>query len=286
MYWPLALLAALPTLAARQDECNYEELVPRISAAAAELTDALSTAVAWEDYLQEVFEVKDPSAPIPRKLRENTLMLRRRLGSDILLARVTSGQYYGFRDVAQVNGREVAERGERIRRLFIALRGDPSQARALIDESARFNIGYIQRNLNVPTLVLQLLLPESVGRIDFRRLIGRDSLDGTCVVAFREVRGPYLVGREDGLARPLEGSLAVIPASGRLKRVIVNAAHSAGERIELTVDFDAFEGFDQLLPSRMTEVYLYPLELTRCEARYSNYRRFSVESTEEWRIPK
>jgi hypothetical protein len=60
------------------------------------------------------------------------------------------------------------------------------------------------------------------------------------------------------------------------------------EHIELTVELDSFDGWDEPLPSRMTETYALRMSarLTRCEARYSNYRRFSVDTTEQLKIPK
>jgi hypothetical protein len=55
-----------------------------------------------------------------------------------------------------------------------------------------------------------------------------------------------------------------------------------------TVEFDHFDGWDEPLPSRMTEIYAQRTSprLTRGAARYSNYRRFSVDITEKWKIPK
>jgi hypothetical protein len=286
MHWSLAILIAGPAFVRGQDPCRLDALLPRISAAAIELRDALSSAVAWEDYVQEILEVDDPSAPFMKKLAESTLVDRRRLGSDVLFARMPSGEYYGFRDVAHVDRREVAQRGDRIRRLFVALRGDASQAQEIIEESARYNLGDVQRNLNIPTLILHLLLPDQMGRIDFLPAEGGYRGDGPCVVSFREVREPYLVGTHDGRGRPLRGTLTVAPESGRIERVEFNVAHFAGERVDLSVDFGVFPGWNLLLPSRMTELYAQKPGFIRCEARYSNYRRFSVEATEELRIPK
>lgn len=87
---------------------------------------------------------------------------------------------------------------------------------------------------------------------------------------------------------PLRGTLYVTPQDGWLERVSILAGRPALEHIELTVEFDSFDGWDKPLPSRMTEIYAQRMSpwVTRCEARYSNYRRFSVDTKENWKIPK
>jgi hypothetical protein len=266
-------------------------MVPRIILSARTLASVLSGAVAWEDYEQQVLDVDDRSASVALKLVENRVSGHRRLGSDILLLRLPSGGFYGFRDVAQVDGEDVSERGERIRRLFLGQGRDPNETRALIEESARFNIGDVQRDLNLPTLILPLLLSdtaEDIERIDLEPESDEPRDDGTCAVSFREARGPYLVGTPEGRELPLRGTLYVTPENGWLERVSIQAGRPAREHIELTVEFDAFDGWDEPLPSRMTEIYAIRMSprLTRCEARYSNYRRFNVDTKEIWRVPK
>ena len=283
----LALFAGVPTPAER---CELDELLPRISASARILANALSGAVAWEDYDQQVLDADDRSASIGMKLLHNTVSAHRRLGSDILLLRLPSGGFYGFRDVAQVDGREVAERGERIRRLFLDDGKDPNETRGLIEESARFNIGDIERDFNLPTLILPLLLSDTGGieRLELASIRDETEDDGTCAVSFRETRGPYLVGTRQGRELPLRGTLYLTPEEGWLERVSIGAGRPAMEHIELTVEFSRFEDWECPLPSRMTEIYAQRIspQLTRCEARYSNYRRFSVDTTEKWKIPK
>ena len=165
------------------------------------------------------------------KLMDNSVLERRRLGSDILLLRLPSGDFYGFRDVAQVDGREVAERGERIRKLFLDDAKDPDETRGVIEESARFNIGDIERNLNIPTLILPLLLshaPAGIERLELAALSETED-DGTCAVSFRETRGPYLVGTRHGRELPLGGTLYVTPEDGWLERVSIQAGRPAVE---------------------------------------------------------
>ncbi len=223
------------------------------------------------------------------KLLHNEVLAHRRLGSDILLLRLPSGGFYGFRDVAQVDGEEVAERGQRIQKLFLSEGKDPSETKALIEESARFNIGDIERNLNLPTLILPLLLSGASGGIERLSLAlngNASAEERTCAVSFRETRPPYLVGTGQGRELPLRGTLHVAPENGRLERVSILAGRPALEHIELTVEFARFDDWELPLPSAMTETYAQRLgpRVTRCKARYSNYRRFSVDAIETWRI--
>lgn len=196
-----ALAVVVAGLREPAERCSLEELIPRITDSARTLAEALSGAVAWEDYDQEVLEVEDRSASLPMKLLHNAVLAHRRLGSDVLLLRLPSGSFYGFRDVAQVDGQEVAERGQRIQKLFLSEGKDPNETKTLIEESARFNIGDIERNLNLPTLILPLLLSDASGDIERLSLAlegNASERERTCAVSFRETRPPYLVGTGQG----------------------------------------------------------------------------------------
>jgi hypothetical protein len=94
---------------------------------------------------------------------------RRELKSDFLLVPVAGeARYVEFRDVFEVDGRPVRDREDRLTRLFL----DPSasasaQLRAIAEESARYNIGRIQRTVNIPTLALVFLRTENQATVTF-----------------------------------------------------------------------------------------------------------------------
>jgi hypothetical protein len=58
----------------------------------------------------------------------------------------------------------------RLDRIFKSEQAAPlEQLRAIANESARYNLGALQRNFNIPTLVLQFLLPSYQPRFRFDR---------------------------------------------------------------------------------------------------------------------
>jgi hypothetical protein len=59
-----------------------------------------------------------------------------------------------FRDVFERDGKQVRDRQERLAALFLkgSSRSAFEQARAIMDEGARYNIGNVARNINMPTL--------------------------------------------------------------------------------------------------------------------------------------
>jgi len=80
--------------------------------------------------------------------------LERHLVAEFALVRVdTASGWLGFRDVLEVDGRKLPDHESRlVGSLFSG--GGYAEAQRLSDESARFNIGTIERNFNVPTSTL------------------------------------------------------------------------------------------------------------------------------------
>ncbi|MGE5198167.1 MAG: hypothetical protein ACM3H9_00910, partial [Rhodospirillaceae bacterium] len=85
-----------------------------------------------------------------------------RLRSDYLLVRPEkSPDWISFRDVFEVDGVPVRDRDDRLKRLFLAPGVDTeTQLLAIVMESARYNIGAVERRLNVPLFLLRFLAPE------------------------------------------------------------------------------------------------------------------------------
>ena len=83
------------------------------------------------------------------------------LVSDFLLVQVPGEGWLPFRDVFERDGKKVRDREERLAKLFLkgGSRTPFDQARAIMNESARYNIGNVERNINMPTLVLPFLTP-------------------------------------------------------------------------------------------------------------------------------
>src|SRR5581483_10523879 len=84
---------------------------------------------------------------------------RRDLKSDVLLVRAPSGdEWLQFRDVFEVDGKPVRDRDDRMVQLFLKPQAPvQTQIDAITNASARYNIGGVTRNLNIPVLALMVL---------------------------------------------------------------------------------------------------------------------------------
>lgn len=130
--------------------------------------------------------------------------------------------WVGFRDVINVNGQAIGNHGDRLQRLLADVNGDVSEARRISDESARYNIGPISRNFNVPTTTLFFFRPANLSRFSFKRK-GTRTIDGaeTVAIQFVEKKRPTMVMTRAGKDVPAEGMLWVLPEDGTIVRTQV-----------------------------------------------------------------
>ena len=78
-----------------------------------------------------------------------------------------------------------------------------AQVRAIAAESARHNIGPVQRNFNVPTTVLQFILPQHQERFRFRKVAEeRSGAEPVWVIDFREQRRSTFIRTPEGRDAP------------------------------------------------------------------------------------
>jgi hypothetical protein len=183
-------------------EPTLEDLLKRAAAYVAEFQKQLSGIVAEESYEQEV---KQGGAVFAN---------RRRLKSDLLLVRpVGADRYVEFRDVFQVDGEAVRDRGERLSQLFLnPPPGALSQLERVVAESARYNIGRVVRTLNTPVLPLAFLIDRYQSRFEFE--LTRDRVTNGTVIAFQEKERPTLVRTPAGLDMPARGRFWIDPVTG------------------------------------------------------------------------
>ena len=74
-----------------------------------------------------------------------------------------------FRDVFEVDGKPVRDREDRLQKLFLAPSPDAyAQLVRIKEESARYNIGSVDRNINLPLFALQFLRAEHRTRSRFK----------------------------------------------------------------------------------------------------------------------
>jgi hypothetical protein len=252
---------------------SLRDVLDRVGQYVVRYGESLATVVADEDYTQRLVP---PAGDVRRE---------RVLHSEIAFVKLAdSREWQGFRDVLTVDGQAVQGSGGRLERV---LRDAPnavlSQVRLLAAESARYNLGTLRRDFNVPTTVLQFVHPEHQHRFKFSKRSeeavaaakGSSELDDRVwVVEFSE-RGPgTLIRNTDGRDVPVRGRVWVVPGDGRIVRSVFTTDAFKTE-IGVTWGYDSH--LDLWVPMEMRERYLDRdgVEITGI-ARYSNYRRFDV----------
>src|SRR5258708_9417971 len=164
-----------------------------------------SIVVATERFTQRV----SGSPPAPIDHRETV--------ADFAIVKAEGfGGWVGFRDVVEVDGARLTDHQDRLLQVLSASSGSMDEARRLSDESARFNIGPILRNFNVPTTAMFFFRPQNLDRFKFTRK--NAGPDGTWEIAFRETERPTLIRTPEGRSVPSEGSVWVNAADGTLVR--------------------------------------------------------------------
>lgn len=217
----------------------------------------------------------------------------RRLRADLLFVRAEpSRELVSFRDVFEVDGQPVRDRDSRLQDLFITPKPDAQeQLRSIKDESARYNVGPFERNINVPLYPLKILLPANRPRFDFS--VGRVTDTGgvkTWQLDFVERRRPTLVLDREGEDIPLEGRFLVEQATGAVVETTLKV-EQRDYAAAIVVRYSRDPRLGLWVPAEMKETYKVPDQIgtlatvLECTARYKNFRRFQV-STDIQVIPK
>ncbi|HJO38152.1 MAG: hypothetical protein QGF21_00950 [Vicinamibacterales bacterium] len=207
--------------------------------------------------------------------------------------------WIAFRDVFEVDGTPVEGRQERLVDLFRRTpEVDTALWERLVAESARFNIGKVYRNVNVPTMALQLLTWADQNRVRFEK-DGEDRIDDidTWRIDFEEFAPPALIIGEGGVPIYASGQLWIEPGTGRVLRTEIQTDDPTIDlETEVTVHYESDPRLGLLVPARMSERYRYveivgqrtrwgteSINVRRRdgeiwgEATYSNFRRFETE---------
>ena len=273
---------------------EVEVAVGRAAAYATAYETALSGLVAEEKYAQRTYKYQSqmvtdmptaggrPLSGIAHMEGDWVPDAERKLRADFLLVKAQGGdRWLPFRDVFEVDGKAVREREQRLQNLFLKAPATAAERAAQINaESARYNIGFVERNVNLPTLALRYLDPARRAGLLFRRQ-GQATVAGvrTWELAFAE-RGSPTVVRDGDKDLPATGSFWIDPATGRVIRSTMRLQIGT-VAIEVTVTYrpDAKAG-GTWVPAEMREVYSSATRRVECQAAYSNIRRFQV-TTEE-----
>lgn len=220
------------------------------------------------------------------------IITRRQILSDILMVQSRDQQWVAFRDVAVVDGRQIRDRSDRVRDLFLSKGPNRlAQLREITEESARYNLGNVRRTVNIPTLTLSFMRRADQWRYQYRRLRDETIEDRTCrVLSFVEKARPTLIGTANSGDIPIEGRIWLDAGNGRVMRTELRFDRGGERRVLIRTDFRAEPGLGVLVPLRMWEWYEGVDQLGRrggdktlvqALATYSGLRRFQVSTSEE-----
>jgi hypothetical protein len=209
--------------------------------------------------------------------RSRGITLEKNLKSDVLVLNAGAGGWMGFRDVFEVDGRPVRDHEQRLMKLFVDGAADTmAHARQIADESARYNLGSVRRNINVPTMALAYIRAENQSRSRFS-LDGTAKVEGveTVVLAFTEVARPSLI--RSGDADAVATGRVWIQPDGHIVRTQLKLAPSQLVAT-ITVTYGTAPKLDLRVPLQMSEIYKSSSgESITGSASYTNFRRFNVD---------
>ena len=274
----LAAVAAVAAVRAQPGSPELDELVDKVTDYVAVYTRDFVGVVAEETYRQDL---RTRGGVDLRGFPTEGQRQSRTLRSDVLLVRAPAGdRWLQFRDVFDVDGTPVRDREERLAKLFLA--PSPSAQQQVEDikaASARYNIGSINRNINIPVLALSVW--DSANRPWFRFALGRKR-DAAWELEFREERSDTLIRGRDERGTPAHGRFLVERATGR---ILSSELHADTDRLKAAVEVTygaepAIRGM--LVPREMREKYEQK-DGTTIEGRasYTKFRRYTVTVDEK-----
>jgi hypothetical protein len=280
--------AAGPASDALAPDPELELTLARVDAYLQSYLRNYTNIVAEERYDQRL---EDPNTqemtPLGVRRRTDNSSVGRVLKSDLLMVSTPSlGRWLPFRDVFEVDGKLIRDREDRLKKLFVDAPANAlNDARRITEESARYNLGSVDRTINVPTLALELLSSANRPRLRLVRH-GEESIEGTQAqrIDFEERRGATLIRTTSGESVPSRGSFWVDPLTGTVVKTLLRT-DATDVKTELSVTYRLFETVGLWLPYEMNEAYTQPHQKLRGVARYSNIRRFQVTTDQTIKAP-
>ena len=291
------LLAVLLTAASRAQEnpAPAAPALPLVLSKAATYVELyashLSGLVMEESYVQDVQQINRFG------YRTNTRggVSHRMLKSDLLLVRPQgSDAWMQFRDVFEVDGKALRDRNDRLEKLFLQpSKSTAAQAEKIVRESARYNIGDIERTINLPLLALTVLDREIQPNFQFRKTDTGEDLKLPKSAAFADRPGAVMVEFNETTVRTMittpQGKN--LRAHGRFwfampdAEVLMTELGVEDYTLSATVHvaYDRRPGLTVPVPVEMHELYVNRLNSSKVEgtATYSNFRQFNVKVDEQ-----
>lgn len=267
----IVMLSVPPTRAAVQQP-DVAALLARSAAYLEAYEKAFSVVVSEETYSQEL-EIEPRISTRPGV--DQTIRQERTLRSDVLQTSIGQSEWVAFRDVYEVDGQAVRDRDARLQKLFLDTPAHAlEQARRIVAESARFNLGTLRRDINVPTMALTYLRESNQPRSAFT-VAGPKDVGGVpaVILEFKERAKPTIIRSQD-TDLPATGHFWIEPESGRVLKSEISIADRRSAA-KITVTYGAVPKLTVWAPILMIEDYTGP-EIIRAKATYANFRQFTV----------
>ena len=241
---------------------SIKELIPKATEYAHQFVDRFTNVVAEERYEQEITSPKR----------------RRVLVSDFLLVKAPGDDLWtSFRDVAEVDGKPVRDREDRLMKLFLQPSSNTLRRAAEIREAgARHNLVDIG-TLNNPLLVVAFLQSQYVERFRFNGA-GLEKKLGPDVrtVRFVEFRRPTILKLNANADLFSSGLIWIEEGTGR----VVKTELQFGLTIRISTLFAFDEALGINVPVMMEDRYPDRTGEFRGKATYGKFRRFEVKTEE------
>jgi hypothetical protein len=290
----VAMVLLLTTVRA-EPAPTLHDLLQRAGVYVADFHRQLSGIVADEEYEQS-WNVKAGGNRPPKPHQ------RRVLSSDLVLVKpVRDSPWMEFRDVYQVDGSPVRDRADRLTKLFL----EPSASGAaqighILDDSSRYNIGDIERNINTPIFALLFLELANQDHFTFKLTKDRTPVNATASgehdAAFRVSTEVWVISYDERHAGTLIRTInhRDLPAHGRFwvdaaGRVLMSELAANTRRVRATIDVsyqsEPLLGF--LVPIEMREHYEGRTgSVIEGRASYGKFRQFQVSTDETFLLKK
>jgi hypothetical protein len=279
-------------------DAELEQLLARATWYSIDFVNKLSQVVAEERYVQDSTVAlatvpimgmgRGPAAALNTQPRGTAK--HRELKADFLIVKSSGDMWSPFRDVFEVDHIPVRDREERLAKLFLTNKADRANsddenARAIAEESARYNLGAVQRTINNPVFALLFLQPDV--RNHFKFTPGkpdRKAGDDVRVVEYVEELRPTVIRGGAGRDMPAFGRFWIENTTGRVVKVEVRVEVS-DVKANLTTTFRTDERLGIDVPAEFHEDYDLRDGRVSGVASYSRFRRFQVNSSEELSPP-
>ena len=206
---------------------------------------------------------------------------QRRISSDFLIIQVGK-EWSALRKANRVDGAKIKDDKQSFETAFDdSPAGNTKRFNQMKEDSTRYNIGGILREINLPTFALEVLRKSEIERFSFEK-VGVSKIDGvaTWEIRFKETRGWTLVHGLPDQELFSHGTFWVEPESGRVLKtefMVENNFTPSPIKGRVVVNYETSKKLDMLVPSLMMEKYEDQYNTIDCRADYLNFRQFEVE---------